>query len=124
MVTVHIYGSFQTELRGYHEDQGGKTEWDHSQEAYQVKIERNGEDYILKVAIVLLFLLSVLPCIFRKPQFMLRSLIFFLGGSFVLTNGSNENSMSKLIALNLKGLTELPKIAIMIIASLITFTPL
>jgi len=46
-------------------------------------------------------------------------LIFLLGGGFALAEGSKESGMSELIAEHLKGIVELPKFAVLVIACLI-----
>ncbi|GJQ79937.1 hypothetical protein Trydic_g18381 [Trypoxylus dichotomus] len=45
-------------------------------------------------------------------------LIFLLGGGFALAEGSSNSGMSKLIAVHLGGLAQLPKFSVMVLASL------
>lgn len=49
-------------------------------------------------------------------------LIFLLGGGFALAEGSKESGMSELIALHLKGIVQLPKFLVLVIACLIAST--
>lgn len=46
-------------------------------------------------------------------------LIFLLGGGFALAEGSKESGMSELIAYHLKGIVQLPKFVVLVIACLI-----